>query len=95
MNTLHTFLDQHPDLANHAEITEALRDVLSLRTAQSVIQERFWAGFPDLSLLWIYGEFLYLSGCDTHPYPKIQREIFCSIVLEDCATVWTVKQLAQ
>jgi hypothetical protein len=81
---------KHSKVATHPEITAALDGIISLQVAQKRIHTLFWEHYQDLDLLWRYGEFLYLSGYDTHP----DLSIASSLVYDDCETTRTIKELA-
>lgn len=87
---LQQFLANYPHVATHAEITAAIDGISSLREAQKRIHALFWQSHQNLKLLWIYGEFLYLSGYDTHPNHNMDS----LIIRTSNETTRTVKRLA-
>jgi hypothetical protein len=87
---LQRFLAKYPELAARPEITAALDGIISLREAQKRIHGLFWKHHQNLDLLWVYGEFLYLSGYDTHPDQNVNR----FMIRASNETTRTVKCLA-
>ncbi len=87
---LQKFLTNYPHVATRSEITAAVDGIISLQEAQQHIHALFWKYHQNLKLLWIYGEFLYLSGYDTHP-----EHLVDSLIIRTCnETTWAVKRLA-
>jgi hypothetical protein len=87
---LQTFLTNHQEVATHSEITDALNGISSLHEAQKQIHSLFWKHHQNFDLLRIYGEFLYLSGYDTHPDHNRDSLMICV----SNQTTRTVKRLA-
>ena len=90
MKDIQEFLTHYPKVATHPKITAALNLVTSLWEAQRLIHALFWQSHQNMDLLWIYGEFLYLSGYAPHP----EHNGGSLIIRTDNETTRMVKRLA-